>query len=214
MTVRDGTRYTNLVIKYIPEEGIMNELLAQAYGTTANIEANTAGNLEEETEKTAEAALLEELEKIADVEGIDLNEFDDNDIVDIITEALGGETEKTASIEGEVEGEEQEKLAEADFLGRTMAHAFYDELTSIQQTDIQKTAEATGYDPEFVEAFEAASQDRAQEIITYLEGGQVKQSSAVTDDAALDTAITERAGELLDEAGYDVDAIAEALNEV
>ena len=62
----------------------MNELLAQAYNTEANIASNSG-----ETEKTAEAVLLEELEKIATAEGIDLNEFDDNDILEIIGEAMG-----------------------------------------------------------------------------------------------------------------------------
>tara|TARA_B100000131_G_scaffold166520_1_gene160982 strand:- start:4929 stop:5537 length:609 start_codon:yes stop_codon:yes gene_type:complete len=200
----------------------MNELLAQAYGTGANIEANTG------VEKTAEAVLLEELEKIATAEGIDLNEFDDNDIMEIIGEALGETQIKTASAEGEeVDVEEGEaKLAEADFLGRTMAHAFYDELTSIQHTGVEKTAgrnsdnfliEKTAaegdIDPELMAAFEEAAVARANEIIDYLDTGEVKQSSAAYDDEELDGAITERAGELLAENGYDVDAIATALTE-
>lgn len=192
----------------------MNELLAQAYGTTGNIEKNASAVGVEETEKTAEAALLEELEKVAAAEGIDLNEFDDNDIVEIITEALGGEeVEKTAAAQEEVADEEgQEKLAEADFLGRTMAHAFYDELTSIQQGGLDKVAAPEGVDPEFVEAFETAAVEKANEILEYLENGHVKQSSAAIDDEQLNAAVYERAGELLDEAGYDVNAISEALN--
>jgi hypothetical protein len=200
----------------------MNELLAQAYGTADNIQINSG------VEKTAEAALLEELEKIASAEGIDLNEFDDNDIMEIIGEALG-ETEKVAAATEETEevGEEgQAKLAEADFLGRTMAHSFYDELTSIQHGDTEKTAgrnsdnflkvaadeaSADESDPEMVQAFEDAAMARASEIIDYLDSGEVKQSSAAYDDEELDAAVTERAGELLNEAGYDVEAISAAL---
>lgn len=210
----------------------MNELLAQAYNTEANIAANSG-----ETEKTAEAVLLEELEKIATAEGIDLNEFDDNDILDIITEAMG--TEKVAAAEettveettettetAEVE-EGEAKLAEADFLGRTMAHAFYDELTSIQTNGTEKVAGARKSDtflkvaadetdaaevsPEVMQQFEDAALARAQEILDYIDtDGQAKQSSAF-DDEELENAVMARAGELLDEAGYDVDAIAKAI---
>lgn len=203
----------------------MNELLAQAYNTEANIAANSG-----ETEKTAEAVLLEELEKIATAEGIDLNEFDDNDILEIITEAMG-ENEKTAAATGTTEvvegGEVEEgeaKLAEADFLGRTMAHAFYDELTSIQ-TGTEKTAgarksdsflkvaaeETPEIDPEVMQQFEDAAMTRAQEILDFIDtDGQSKQSSAF-DDTELENAVMARAGELLGEAGYDVDAIAKAI---
>ncbi len=214
----------------------MNELLAQAYGTQKNVDINSG------VEKTAEAALIGELEKVAAAEGIDLNEFSDDDILEILNEAMGGEdTEKTASAEGTaeapaVEGTENEeetqvKLAEADFLGRTMAHAFYDELTSIQGPGSEKTASARPsdaflktatsaedapaqeVDPEFAKAFEDAAMERAQEIIEYLDTGSVKQSSASVDDEQLDSAITERAGEMLAEAGYDVEAISRTLQE-
>jgi len=221
----------------------MNELLAQAYGTQGNIDTNSG------VEKTAEAALIEELEKVAAAEGIDLNEFNDDDILDIITEAMNAEgtegTEKTASdetatepvveeaaVEGEApeaEGEEQVKLAEADFLGRTMAHAFYDELTTIQHGGEEKTAgarpsdaflkeaaqeeAAVDVDPEFAQAFEEAATERAGEILEFLDNGVVKQSSAAIDDEQLDDAVSERAGELLAEAGYDVDQISQALQQ-
>jgi len=204
----------------------MNELLAQAYGTQGNIDTNSGG-----VEKTAEAALIEELEKVAAAEGIDLNEFSDDDILEILGEAMGGEgveeVEKTAAAAG-VDAEDEDtqvKLAEADFLGRTMAHAFYDELTGIQHGGTEKTAgrnsdnflkvaaeeEGQEVDPEFAQAFEETATDRANEILEFLDSGEVKQSSAALDDEQLDNAVTERAGELLAEAGYDVDAIAQAL---
>ena len=227
----------------------MNELLAQAYGTQENIDANSG------VEKTAEAALIEELEKVAAAEGIDLNEFSDDDILEIITEAMNTEgVETTASeepaaeaaeaaeeaaeepaAEGEVKeasaenDEEQVKLAEADFLGRTMAHAFYDELTNIQHGGEEKTAgarpsdaflkeaaqeeAAADVDPEFAKAFEEAAVERVNEILEFLDNGTVKQSSAAIDDEQLDNAVSERAGEILAEAGYDVDKISQALQQ-
>jgi len=200
----------------------MNELLAQAYGTQGNIDTNSG------VEKTAEAALIDELEKVAQAEGIDLNEFSDDDILEILGEAMGGEgVEKTAGVEAAGEDEDtQVKLAEADFLGRTMAHAFYDELTGIQHGGTEKTAsgrpsdaflktasdeEAGTVDPEFAQAFEETAIERANEILEFLDTGSVKQSSAAIDDEQLDADVTERAGQLLAEAGYDVDAIAQAL---
>ena len=207
----------------------MNELLAQAYGTYENINNNT------DVEKTAEAALMEELQKVANAEGIDLNDFSDDDIVEILQEAINGseESEKSAAAEGVDADEGQEKLAEADFLGRTMAHAFYDELTAIQG-GVEKTAsrnsdhflkvaadettdglamEAYDFsDEEFASAFDEAAVTRANEIIDFLDTGVEKQSSVAQNDEHLNVAINERAGMLLDEAGYDVDAIVSALN--
>lgn len=214
----------------------MNELLAQAYGTYENINTNNG------VEKTAEAALLEELQKVAHAEGIDLNDFSDDDIVEILQEAIAGaeEVEKTAAateetVEETVDaGEEQEKIAEADFLGRTMAHAFYDELTAIQG-GVEKTASRNSdnflkvaadetteeglamdnydfSDEEFATAFNNAAIERANEIIEYLDTGVEKQSSVNVEDEQLNVAISERAGQLLDEAGYDVEAIVNALN--
>ena len=216
----------------------MNELLAQAYGTYENINANNG------VEKTAEAALMEELQKVANAEGIDLNDFSDDDIMEILQEAVNGaeEVEKTAAAETEtVEGTEvaeegQEKLAEADFLGRTMAHAFYDELTAIQNGNektasarpsdsflkvaADETADEEGLamdnydfsDEEFATQFNDAAIARANEILDFLDTGVEKQSSVAVDDEHLNIAISERAGQLLDEAGYDVDAIVNALN--
>ena len=215
----------------------MNELLAQAYGTYENINANSG------VEKTAEAALMEELQKVANAEGIDLNDFSDDDIMEILQEAVNGaeEVEKTASDEtveetAEVTEDGQEKLAEADFLGRTMAHAFYDELTAIQN-GTEKTASARPSDSflkvaadettdeeglamdnydfsdeEFATQFNEAAVARANEILDFLDTGVEKQSSVAVDDEHLNIAISERAGQLLDEAGYDVDAIVNALN--
>jgi len=218
----------------------MNELLAQAYGTYENINSNNG------VEKTAEAALMEELQKVAQAEGIDLNEFSDDDIMEILQEAVTGaeDVAKTAAAEEETvtESDEttvtedgQEKLAEADFLGRTMAHAFYDELTAIQG-GTEKTAAARNSDnflktaaeepvedgmamdqydfsdEEFATQFNDAAVARANEIIDFLDTGVEKQSSVAVDDEHLNVAISERAGQLLDEAGYDVDAIVSALN--
>jgi hypothetical protein len=96
----------------------MDEQLAAIYGT--NQETYT----EEDMQKTAAAELLV---KLAEEEGVDLNDFSDEEVADMISELYGEEQEKTA----EPTDEDQEKLAEADFLGRVMAHAYTQELNKI-----------------------------------------------------------------------------------
>lgn len=186
----------------------MNEILAQAYGTREKL-ASAQGQ-----EKTAEAALLDELIKVAEAEGVDLNQLDDNDIAEILAGAMGSAgQEKTASAE-DLSEEDSAKLQEADFLGRVMAHAMFDEMAAIQGGEVEKTASAE--ETEFLQAFEAMSVYKANEILAALgveEAGEHVKTAAPyqVDDPQLETAIIERAGELLDEAGWDVDAIAKAL---
>ena len=188
----------------------MNEILAQAYGTREKLAAAQS------QEKTAEAVLLDELIKVAEAEGVDLNQLDDNDIAEILAGAMGAAgqgAEKTASAE-DLSEEDSAKLQEADFLGRVMAHAMFDEMAAIQGGDVEKTASAE--EAEFLQAFEAMSVYKANEILAALgveEAGEHVKTAAPyqVDDPQLETAIIERAGELLDEAGWDVDAIAKAL---
>ena len=188
----------------------MDELLAQAYGTHENIVRNQGA-----MEKTAETEMLEMLQKVAAAEGVDLNDLSDDDIAEVIAAAMGQEVEKTAEAEGEeLTDADKVKLAEADYLGRTMAHSFYDELTQIQNTasgDLEKEASE--------EDFEAAALERANEIIAaYNETlGDVAEEAAEgvektsADDEAIDEWLTARAVELLQENEYDVDAIHAAL---
>ena len=188
----------------------MNEILAQAYGTREKLASAQS------QEKTAEAVLLDELVKIAEAEGVDLNQLDDNDIAEILAGAMGAAgqgAEKTASAE-DLSEEDSAKLQEADFLGRVMAHAMFDEMAAIQGGGVEKTASAE--EAEFLQAFEAMSVYKANEILAALgveEAGEHVKTAAPyqVEDPQLETAIIERAGELLDEAGWDVDAIAKAL---
>lgn len=188
----------------------MNEILAQAYGTREKLASA-------QMEKSAEAALLDELVKVAEAEGVDLNQLDDNDIAEILAGAMAtAGQEKTASADEELSDADQAKLQEADFLGRVMAHAMFDEVSNIQSAGQEKTASAE--EQEFLQAFEAMSVYKANEILAALgvdeAGEQVKTAAPYeVTDPQLETAIIERAGELLDEAGWDVEAIAQALEQ-
>ena len=111
----------------------MNELLAEIYGTNQQAE-------ESDIEKNAAAELLV---KLAEDEGVSLDDFSDQEIAEMINELQSGgaDSEKTAGVgteeekeeEEEEEGASQEKVAEADFLGRVMAHSMTQELASIEK---------------------------------------------------------------------------------
>ena len=192
----------------------MNELLAQAYGTGQFADAGI--------EKTAEAALLDELEKVAAEEGVDLSELTDDDIVDILAEAMGDSIEKTAA-EQDVP-DEQVKLAEADFLGRTMAHAFYQEMQAIQGGGLEKYASEDAFEAAALaeaEAILAAAASRvegyeAQEKTSSVQGFLAEKLAEATghdEDYTESNALLTRAFEILDANDYDVEVIADLISE-
>lgn len=112
----------------------MDQFLADLYGTNEPEEADF--------EKVAH---LDFLEKVAEEEGIDLNDLSDEDLgelAEIAAEALdevegeeGYEDEGEESYEegDDLEKEAEAKVEEADFLGRVMAHSFNQELDNIEK---------------------------------------------------------------------------------
>lgn len=128
----------------------MNMELAQMY--------NTHG-VSEEQEKVAE---LELFAKLASEHGVDLTQMSDEDVASLYADVTGGGSLKLASDhededdddegeEGEKDEEkkafayfaekraEQEKLAEADLMGRIMAHSFTQELENIKEATAMTT---------------------------------------------------------------------------
>ena len=118
----------------------MDAQLAQIYGTGQSVEDDQV--------KLAAAELLV---KLAEDNGVDLNQFSDADVAQMVSELQKTaefppkESKETAeskeSKESSESGEKaaEEKVAEADFLGRVMAHSFNQELG-----EIQKVAGPTG----------------------------------------------------------------------
>ena len=99
----------------------MDEQLAAIYGTGQSDYVD-----ESDLEKTAAAELLV---KLAEEQGVDLNDFSDEEVAGMLDELYGGDgIEHTAADE-----EFQEKFAEADYLGRIMAHSMVQELDSIEK---------------------------------------------------------------------------------
>ena len=106
----------------------MNELLASHYGT--NSEGAT-----EQLEKEAQTALFA---KLAAENGIDLNQLSDDQISSLWDSTFkeasdDDEDDKAEKAKKELDEKKEamSKIAEADFLGRQMAHAYVDELDKI-----------------------------------------------------------------------------------
>jgi hypothetical protein len=115
----------------------MDPKLAEIYGTNQTTDADI--------EKLAAAELATQLagdEQIADTEGMT-----EEDLEAIAQEVLAPETEtqveepqeQTEQEKTSAEKQAQEKVAEADYLGRTMAHAYVQELNKIAAAQ-EKTA--------------------------------------------------------------------------
>lgn len=203
----------------------MNALIAQLYGTQAAIEktaaANTATQVAEQEPAVdpLDAAIFEEIEKTAAANNFDLNELSDDELLEVMTayktEFLASQaagTEKTAATV-ETTPVENDSMVEADLAGRTMAHAFFQELGSIQ-TEIDGQEKFAGISDE--ELFEQLAIQRAENILQALSGngeGFMKEASMEVDAGSeeLDDLITQRCAEVLDAAGFDVEAIAAAL---
>jgi hypothetical protein len=115
----------------------MNEWLAEMYGT--------GGQADEAQEKVAE---LELFAKLAADNGIDLTTLEPEQVSALYAETFGKvaaededdedeeeeEAEDKAKAEHEAAKEGAAKFAEADIMGRTMAHAFVNELDEIDGT--------------------------------------------------------------------------------
>jgi len=115
----------------------MDEQLAAIYGT-----GQPEAYDDDDLQKTAAAELLV---KLAAEEGVDLDEFSDDEIAGMIdnlykTAAEGDapmteeeKAKKKAAEEAAAADTSEEKVAEADFLGKVMAHSMVQELNAIEK---------------------------------------------------------------------------------
>jgi len=184
---------------------------------------STTGDLEKIAGPEA-LAVLNELEKTASDEGIDLGQFSDEQIVELIQEAMMGEyegVEKVASAPGHEDydaphGVDMEKIAAADYLGRVQAHAMADELAGLW--GFEKTAGVEDLDEDEFEQLATMNANDVLHAIGALDGGDAdavdgrEKVASINFDEQLSELIGQRTAELLDGAGWDVDAIAGALN--
>jgi|SaaInlV_165m_DNA_3_1040750.scaffolds.fasta_scaffold08506_5 hypothetical protein len=182
--------------------------------------------------------VLEELEKTAAAEGIDLGQFTDDQIVEMIRQTMGEEVgEQVAAAPGGEEGVEKvasapgndlpagvdmEKVAAADYLGRVQAHAMAEELAGIwgQGDDgMDKVASVEDITEDEFNQLAAMNANDILEQLGALEGDTLEQTegrekvASLSFDEELTDLLGNRTAELLDAAGWDVDAIAAAFDE-
>ena len=198
--------------------GEMSQALADAYGTLSGQQS------QEEAEKVAAAQFVE---KMAAADGINLEALTDEQVQTVATHYLT-ELEKEAAAEqpaapeqpglGDEEKRAAAEMAEADFLGRMMAHSFVQELDGIQK---QAAAQAQPAEQQQVpEAFLKLAEDRAmrflQEKVAVGElcecGNPACDSTSCTADEGSDKTAEPQmtqeqyvdvlAAQMLDQAGY------------
>lgn len=111
----------------------MNEFLANLYGTAQDVGASTG----DDAEKLAQAQILDQM---FEAEGINIDELHPQTVVKVAEAIFGDNTKiaeedvETAQHEKDEKKDAEEKLAEADFLGRVMAHSFENERREIEKT--------------------------------------------------------------------------------
>lgn len=215
----------------------MNQFLAELYGTADNIGAT------DDVEKLAQAEVVNQM---IQAEGLSVDDVDADTILKVAEHLFGADNElaKVAQEGGEEpseapakekkekkeeeEEEAAEKMAEADFIGRMMAHAMVDELGSIEKEAgakekamgaLKKVLETGAYGVgraagagkkslEFIKAHPKASVGVGGGLLAAGGGlaaykglkGKKKKASA-----ALDALAEERALAILKEAGYQVE---------
>lgn len=147
----------------------MHPVLANAYGTLSGQQS------QEEAEKVAAAQFIE---KMAAADGINLNSLSDEQVTTVAQHYLAALEKRAAEEEEEKEPAEEpdeEKLddeekkaaaemAEADFLGRMMAHSFVQELDGIQK-QAAVHASAPAQPQEIPEAFLKLAEARAMQFL-------------------------------------------------
>lgn len=175
-----------------------------------NADANIDGMSDEEAESLAQSLISDDDETASTEEPSEAAS----------EEAEEEEEEKVASAEEVL----KEKIAEADYLGRVMAHAFVQERRKIASAEADKVKAAAKKDDgkvmghlkqkkanaeteDKVSALDQLAMARAQEILkaSGIEPEQEKQSSIDEEKAAqLAAKVDARAFELLKEQGYEI----------
>lgn len=214
------------------DEGDVEKLAAAelAEKLAADEDVDTEGLSEEEAEALAQQVLA------AEEGGGEETEQGDEDEEQTEQKAKGkDEDEEESSEESEEEGQEktseaQEKLAEADYLGRVMAHAYTQELRKIAAAQEEETKEepekktkkaAAGKVSNFLKkgaskkmkfkksapemsALDTLAARRAEELIAEVQKAEQTEKTSASDQQAeaLKNAVEQRAYEMLEQAGY------------
>lgn len=143
------------------------------------------GSEEVQAEEQIKQAQVELVEAVAAEAGVDLNELDDEELEKFAHYVLSSEDEVQEDVETIDTEIQEEKLAEADLMGRQMARSYMDELNSLNGEDsmnepMDKVAHAM---TQVAEAWELEKQ-AAHEAITQetQENEQEKLASALVEN--------------------------------
>lgn len=188
----------------------MNEFLAQYYGTNQSAEQEKTASAEEQQ--------IELFAKLAAENGIDLEKLSDEQVEQLYNDTFktasddegekkeekkdepsDDKEEKKAQIEADLAEKKasQEKVAEADFLGRVMAHAYVNEMRKIAAAAEPAATEPTTETTE--EPKVASAKERLQNLF-----GKAKGHAEAAGSKA-----KEMAGKAKDVAGKGVDKAKE-----
>lgn len=179
----------------------MDPVLAELYGTLHDVRPEPS---HEELQKTA---ALEMLQKIAEAYEIDVAALTDEQIAEAYNELIEDGFEKDASATyEEYDEEEMAKLAaeemfrNADYMGRTIAHAIVHELKGIQKA----AAEAEGSEEKKEPPAEEKKESNPLMAAVKKEKGEgeEKDEEKEKEAAAYAEAVEYRAYEFLKQAGY------------
>jgi len=202
----------------------MDEQLAQIYGT-----GQAQVHDEEDLQKTAAAELLV---KLAQERGVDLNQFSDEEVAEMVGQLYqekqaqdappfppkkeeGDKKDDEAKKEEEAAKEKEKAAADADQLGRIMAHAMVQELNNIDKAAAAQATPETPEQPENQDqsALDKLAQERAWEMAKA--AGYVDEQGNLMvpetpeqpsqEKTALDEAVETRALQMLEAAGLPVD---------
>lgn len=214
----------------------MNEMLAQYY--------NTHGAADAAQEETAKLAHAELFAKLAAKNGIDLSQMSPQQIEELYgqvfpktaeeekkeeekapppfppkkDEEAKDDEEKSAAAMAHWQEKRafQEKFAEADLMGRVMAHSFHDELNKIAAAKEAATKQAEGEPPPF-----PPKSDKSEEKDEKKEEEKDKESAAKlagipknANAQAFEELAARRAIEMAKQAGYDEKAVFDRVNAV
>ena len=182
----------------------MNEALAALFGTGA----------QQDTVSNEDEVILQEMEKVASANNIDLYHIPAEELADIIytykEHLAGAPTGEVMELEdGSLvelpHGVTHEKLASARFIAEYQAHAYAAELGNIEHA-LNKTASMDE------DTFNSMVHDRAEALLeAAVEANQKYKQSAYGDDD-FENQLNLSALQLLDENDYDAEKIVDLLS--
>lgn len=185
------------------------DFLARLSGETVK----EAALQEQQAAAEFDAIVTDELAKLAGAENLDLSQLSDDEIVALKTE-LAEELLKQA--EAEDAGVDDADAAAIRF-GQVVAHSFMQELQAAGEDDVGAEKLASLSDEEL---FLIAAEQRASNVLGLLTGEGVEDFAKEASlahygtegfDPEVDDLLDDAAAEMLAEAGYDLDLIADAL---